>query len=55
MLDEAQVEELRRQVDGVIANLPELLRQYLEKLMTLERPVVATRGLAGLPGGVQRG
>ena len=38
MLDEAQVEALRRQVDGVIANLPELLRRYLEKLMALERP-----------------
>ena len=37
-LDEAQVEALRRQVDGVIANLPELLRRYLEKLMALERP-----------------
>jgi uncharacterized protein len=37
-LDEAQVEALRRQVDGVIGNLPELLRKYLEKLMALERP-----------------
>jgi uncharacterized protein len=36
-LDEAQIESLRRQVDGAIANLPELLRHYLEKLMTLER------------------
>ncbi len=38
-LDEAQVEALRRQVDGAIANLPDLLRRYLEKLMALERPV----------------
>ncbi len=30
MLDEQQVEALRQQVDGVIANLPELLRRYLE-------------------------
>jgi uncharacterized protein with von Willebrand factor type A (vWA) domain len=37
MLDEAQVEALRRQVDGAIANLPELLRRYLERLMALER------------------
>ena len=37
MLDEAQVQELRRQVDGAIANLPDLLRRYLEKLMALER------------------
>jgi uncharacterized protein len=36
--DEAQIEALRRQVDGAIANLPELLRRYLEKLMALERP-----------------
>jgi hypothetical protein len=40
ILDEQQVEALRRQVDGVIANLPELLRRYLEKLMALERPTV---------------
>ncbi|MGA2930247.1 MAG: VWA domain-containing protein [Solirubrobacteraceae bacterium] len=38
ILDEAQSEALRRQVDGVIANLPDLLRRYLEKLMALERP-----------------
>jgi uncharacterized protein len=38
LLDDAQAEALRRQVDGVIANLPELLRKYLEKLMALERP-----------------
>jgi len=38
MLDDVQVEALRRQVDGVIANLPDLLRRYLEKLMELERP-----------------
>ena len=37
-LDDVQVEALRRQVDGVITNLPELLRRYLEKLMALERP-----------------
>ena len=37
-LDEAQVEALRRQVDGAIENLPDLLRRYLEKLMELERP-----------------
>lgn len=38
LLDDAQAEALRRQVDGAIANLPELLRRYLEKLMELERP-----------------
>ncbi|MGA2010845.1 MAG: VWA domain-containing protein [Solirubrobacteraceae bacterium] len=41
VLDEAQVEALRQQVDGAIANLPEMLRRYLEKLMELERPVRA--------------
>ena len=41
MLDDAQVEALRRQVDGAIANLPELLRRYLEKLMALERAPAA--------------
>jgi uncharacterized protein len=38
MLDDARVEALRRQVDGAIGNLPELLQRYLEKLMALERP-----------------
>jgi uncharacterized protein with von Willebrand factor type A (vWA) domain len=37
MLNEQQVEALREQVDGVIQNLPDLLRRYLEKLMALER------------------
>ena len=38
MLGEAEAEALRRQVDGAIANLPELLKRYLERLMALERP-----------------
>jgi uncharacterized protein with von Willebrand factor type A (vWA) domain len=42
MLDEAQVEALRQQVDGAIANLPDLLRRFLEKLLALERPAPAT-------------
>jgi uncharacterized protein with von Willebrand factor type A (vWA) domain len=46
MLDEQQVQELRRQVDGVIANLPELLRRYLEKLMALERPALTGQPVA---------
>jgi uncharacterized protein with von Willebrand factor type A (vWA) domain len=41
-LDDEQLDELRRQVDGAIANLPELLKRYLEKLMALERSAPAT-------------
>jgi uncharacterized protein len=38
ILGDAEAEALRRQVDGAIANLPDLLRRYLERLMALERP-----------------
>lgn len=36
-IDEALVESLRAQVDGMIDRLPELLRKYLEKLMAQGR------------------
>jgi uncharacterized protein len=36
-LDEEVVESLRKQVDGMIDRLPELLRKYLEKLMAQGR------------------
>ncbi|MGB0092524.1 MAG: VWA domain-containing protein, partial [Solirubrobacteraceae bacterium] len=38
ILGDAEADVLRRQVDGAIANLPELLQRYLERLMALERP-----------------
>jgi uncharacterized protein with von Willebrand factor type A (vWA) domain len=38
MLSDSEADALRRQVDSAIANLPELLRRYLERLMALERP-----------------
>lgn len=36
-LDAEAVEDLRRRVDGVIENLPDLLKRYLDKLLALER------------------
>lgn len=36
-VDEALIERLARSVDGIIANLPELLKRYMEREMALQR------------------
>ncbi len=38
--DEALLDELRRRLGGVLGELPELLRRYLETLMALERRAI---------------
>lgn len=48
-LDAEAVDELRRRLGAVLANLPDRLRAYLEKLLTLDRTAIESPDAAAAP------